>query len=282
MQNVKAVIKARHGLVRISPVSADSYGGTISAGATINGMSKYPKTDLILGVEKMNVGALSRDVLGNTDYAGIADVHVALSCDGARVPVMLRSMNGKVGFSLVDGIFPGVDLIRMAKDTHRSKDKKGGKVEASEADATKFGSISGTGVITGGILRNHDLEVKAPGLRAKGQGSVVLPTKQIDYLVKVKLTPTAQGQGGKSSDDLYGIMVPIHVSGSLDDPRYWVSVSEYAKALGGAVIDTAGAVLGGVKKAIKGVGEAIDESCCEDGGTSKEAPPKRKRFLGIF
>ena len=110
-------------------------GGTISVGATLNGMSKYPKTDLILGVNKMDIGALSKDVLGNTDYAGIADVNAALSCDGARVPIMLRSMNGKVGFSLVDGVFPGVDLIRMAKDTHRGEDKKDGKIEASGTDA---------------------------------------------------------------------------------------------------------------------------------------------------
>jgi len=282
MQNVKAQIKARHGLVRISPVSADSYGGTISAGVTINAMNKYPKTDMIMGVDKLDIGPLSKDVLGDASYAGILDFNSALSCEGERVPIMLRSMNGKIGFHLANGIFPGVDLIRMAKNTHKDKDKKDGTVEASTTDATKFGSISGTGVITGGILRNRDLEVKAPGLRATGHGAVVLPTRQIDYMVKVKLTPMAKGQGGESSDDLYGVMVPIRVSGNLDNPRYWVSVSEYGKALGGAVIGTAGAVLGGVKSAIKGVGEAIDESCCEDSGTKKETPGKRKKFLGIF
>jgi len=282
MQNVKCEIKARHGLVRISPVSANSYDGTVSAGMTINAMGNYPKTDLILGVDKINIGSLSRDVLGEDSYAGIASFNSAISCEGERVPSMLRSMNGKIGFNLSDGVFPGVDLIRMAKNTHKSKDGKDGTVEAAKTDSTGFGSISGTGVITGGILRNRDLEVKAPGLRATGQGAVVLPTRQVDYLLKVKLTPTSKGQGGKSADDLYGVMVPIRISGNLDNPRYWVSVSEYVKALGGAVIGTAGAVLGGVTKAMKGVGGAIDESCCEDGGTKKQAPEKRKRFLGIF
>ncbi|MBI9081915.1 MAG: AsmA family protein, partial [Pseudodesulfovibrio sp.] len=282
MQNVKCQVKARHGLIRISPVSANSYGGTISAGMTINALSKYPKTDLILGVDKINIGLLSQDVLGEDSYEGIANFNSAISCEGERVSGMLRSMNGKVGFNLSDGVFPGVDLIRMVKNTHKSKGAQKGTVEAAKTDSTAFGSISGTGVITGGILRNRDLEVKAPGLRATGQGAVVLPTRQIDYLLKVKLTPTFKGQGGQSSDDLYGVMVPIRISGNLDNPRYWVSVSEYVKALGGAVIGTAGAVLGGVKDAIKGVGSAINGSCCEDNGTKKEAPEKRKRFLGIF
>ncbi len=282
MQNVKAEIKARHGLIRISPVSADSYGGKISTGATINAMGKYPKTDLIIGVDKLDIGALSKDVSGKASYAGIAHFNSAVSCEGDRLPALLRSMNGKVGFSLADGVFPGVDLMQMAKATHERKDTNSGTVESASSDSTKFGSISGTGVIAGGILRNRDLEVKTPGLRASGQGAIDIASQQIDYLVKVKLTPTAKGQGGKSSDELYGVMVPIRVSGDLAAPRYWVSVSEYVKALGGAVIGTAGAVLGGVKSVVKGVGTALGNSSDEDGETEKKDPEKRKRFLGIF
>lgn len=280
-QNVKAEFKARHGLVRISPVTADGYGGTIALGATINGVRKYPKTDIIVGVEKLDVGALSQDMHDDKSYGGIANLNSALSCEGESVKAMLRSMNGKISFNLKDGIFPGVDLMRMAKTTHKQSKNKDGKIEADDSDSTKFGSIAGTGIITNGVLRNRDLEVKAPGYRAHGEGAIVLPTRQVDYLVKVKLTPTADGQDGRSSDELFGVMVPIRVSGTLDDPHYWVSISEYFKALGGAVIGTAGTVLGGVTKVLKGVGNAITGHSGEP-EKPEEDKPKRKRFLGIF
>jgi AsmA protein len=129
------------------------------------------------------------------------------------------------------------------------------------------------------VVGNKDLEVKAPGLRATGHGALSLVTRQIDYMVRVKLVPTSAGQGGKASKDLIGVMVPIHVTGTIDKPHYWVSVREYVKALGGVVVDTVGTVLGGVKSVVKGVGSALDKSCCGDGETDK---PARKKFLGIF
>lgn len=256
-QKVNTTIKARHGLVRLSPLSADMYGGSLSLGVTVNAMSDHPKTDVIAGVTKVDIGALSLDLLGDKPYAGILDFHGTTSCDGERLPMMLRSLNGKLKFGLKDGVFPGVDLMTLAKRTHEKKGEKGATLEGKETDFTQFGSIDGTGVITAGILRNHDLEIKAPGLRATGKGDIALPSHEIDYMLRVKLVPTSTGQGGKSSDELFGVMVPIHVTGTVEDPHYWVSITEYIKALGGMVLGTAGTVLHGVTGAIKGIGKAI-------------------------
>ncbi len=279
-ENVKATVKARHGMVRVSPVAADLYGGTLSAGLTINATNKYPKTDVIAGLNKVNIGALSKDAIGDESYKGILDFNGAASCQGERVQTMLRSMNGKLSINLADGVFPGVNLVGMAKKTHESE-KKGGEVVAAKTDSTSFGSIKGTGIIQAGILKNKDLAIKAPGLRADGHGTIVLPTRQIDYLLKAKLVATSEGQGGKASDDLYGVMVPIRVAGTLDNPRYWVSVTEYVKALGGAVLDTAGSIIGGAFGVIKGVGKVVTGNCCEEDTKSTEEP-KRRKFLGIF
>ncbi len=87
-----------------------------------------------------------------------------------------------------------------------------------------------------------------------------MPTRKLDYLLKVKLVPTSEGQGGKDSDDMFGVMVPIRVAGTIENPRYWVSITEYVKALGGAVIGTAGSVIKGVTGAIFGIGKALDRS----------------------
>ncbi len=280
-ENVKAALKAKNGTIRISPLSANLYGGSLSSGMTINATGKYPTIDIIAGLDKINIGALSKDVNNDESYKGLLDFNGAVSCQGERVPTMLRSMNGKIGFHLANGVFPGVNIKSMTTKTHESK-QKGGEVIAAKTDSTSFGSIQGTGTIKAGILKNKDLEIKAPGLRADGHGSIVLPTQQIDYLLKAKLVATSEGQGGKASDDLYGVMVPIRVAGTLENPRYWVSVTEYVKALGGAVIGTAGSIVGGAFGIIKGVGKVVTGNCCDDEEESTEKKPERKKFLGIF
>ncbi|BDQ36896.1 cell envelope biogenesis protein AsmA [Pseudodesulfovibrio nedwellii] len=279
-QSVTAQLTAQDGLVKFSPVMASAYGGSVKLDAIASAVEKTPKADVAVQVKSLDIGALSRDIDKDSKYAGIADFDATLMSRGERIQTMRRTLNGKLSFHLADGVFPGVNVVKMARETH-SRESKGGKVEGDKTEYTRFGSIKGTGVIKDGILKNEDLEVMAPGLRAHGHGAVSLINNKIDYMVKAKLVPQAGGQGGETSDDLFGVLVPIHVTGTLDNPQYWVSVTEYVKALGGAVVGVVGSVFGGVTNAIKGVGSALDESCCEDTPASTKTPQKKK-FLGIF
>ena len=281
LENVRAAVKGRNGLVRVSPLDADLYGGKMSLAATVNALTNHPRTDLLASLDKVNVGALSKDALGDPSYGGILDLKGMVSCEGGLWSAMLRSMSGKFRMDLADGVFPGVDLLGMARTTQASG-KKEGTVEAADTDSTRFGSITGTGIIRSGVLDNRDLAVKAPGLRADGEGAVSLPTGQINYLLKVKLVPTSEGQGGKDSSDMFGIMVPVRVTGTVDDPHYSVSLTEYVKALGGAVIGVAGTVFKGVTGAITSVGKMV-----VGGEETKDTSTEKKEnglhnLFGIF
>ncbi|MUM78026.1 AsmA family protein [Pseudodesulfovibrio sp. F-1] len=278
MTDVQAAAGARHGLVRISPVKAALYGGQAALGLTVNAVSDHPASDLIVGVERVDVCGLSRDAWGGGEYQGVLTLNAALGCQGTRREAMLRSMNGRFTLGLSDGVFPGVDLMGLARTAQERRAQGQGSVEAADTDSTRFGSITATGVVSNGVLRSRDLEVKAPGLRADGQGSVDLPSGRIDSLIKVKLVPTAQGQGGRSSDNLYGVMVPIRVTGTVEHPRYRVSIQEYIRVLGGAVLDTAESVVEGVSGVLKDVGKAIvgGEETREGGADGKRS------FFGLF
>ncbi|MEZ7197946.1 AsmA family protein [Pseudodesulfovibrio karagichevae] len=277
--NVAVTAKGADGLVTIDPVSAEAYGGTLRLTGTVDARQGVPVAATRTEVAHLDVAGLAGDVTGKSEYAGLADYSSSLSARGERMRDLLGTLGGEFSFKLSDGVFPGVDLVALARSTHSARDRQG-TVEAAGTDFTRFGSISGTGTIKDGVVTNKDLEVMAPGLRADGHGAVSLVTRQIDYMVRVKLVPTGEGQGGKSSKDLIGVMVPIHVTGTIDKPRYWVSVKEYAKALGGVVVDTVGTVLGGVKSVVEGVGSVLDRSTGGNGTESDQ--PARKKFLGIF
>ncbi|WP_319584300.1 AsmA family protein [uncultured Pseudodesulfovibrio sp.] len=277
--NVAVAVSGADGLVTIHPVFAEAYGGTLKMTGTVDARQSQPVASTRTEVAHLNVAGLARDVAGDSGFAGNADYASSLNARGERMGDLLSSLGGEFSFKLSDGVFPGVDLIGLARSTHSAKNKQG-TVEGPGTGSTRFGSIEGTGTIKDGVVYNEDLEVMAPGLRATGHGAVSLVSRKIDYMVRAKLVPTSEGQGGKASENLIGVMVPIHVTGTLDKPRYWVSITEYAKALGGVVVDTVGTVLGGVKSVVKGVGSALDKSCCED--ESDTGKPERKKFLGIF
>ena len=59
--------------------------------------------------------------------------------------------------------------------------------------------------------------MKAPLLRLKGQGQVNLPLYRINYRLLPELVETSKGQGGK---DKTGILVPVLVTGALDNPVF--------------------------------------------------------------
>ena len=263
LQKVHAAIEAQDGIVRASPLKADLYGGQLSSSLTINAQGKLPQSAVVTSVKSVDVGELFKDLLGNDEYDGILTYSSALSCKGEHLHTMLQSAAGKVSFDFKDGVFPGVDLIKMAKRTHANKGKKKGEVLAEKGAVTRYGNISGSGRIVSGILYNKDLELKAPGLWANGEGTVTLQSRELDYLLNVKLIPIKH-EKVDSSDDLFGVTVPIRVSGTVENPHYWVSVTEYVKSLGGAVISVGSSILGGVFDAIKSVGEALDSTCCED------------------
>lgn len=273
--DVKVSAKGDGGLLAVDPLAAGAYGGTVKLTGSVDARQGAPVAASRVEVENLNVAGLAHDVTGRSEYAGIADYSSELTARGERARDLINTLNGKFSFSLTNGVFPGVDLAQMTRSVHSAESKEG-EVEGAKTDSTRFGSITGTGIVRNGVVENNDLELKAPGLRADGHGAFSLATRKIDYMVKAKLVPLAGGQGGKSSGDLFGVLVPIHVTGTLDHPRYWVSLREYVKALGGVVVDTVGTVLGGVKSVVKGVGSAL-------GGTSGDADePARKKFLGIF
>ncbi|WP_419785119.1 AsmA family protein [Pseudodesulfovibrio sp.] len=285
LENVKVGVQGRNGLVRVKPLDATLYGGHLSTAITINALTDDPRIDLLSSLDKVDVGGLSSDVLGDKSYAGKLDFKGTLSCEGERVTPMLASTNGKFNLNLADGVFPGVDLLGLAKKAQASQQKEG-TVVAADSDSTKFGSISGSGVIKNGVMENRDLDVKAPGWRAAGVGAVSLPTGKINYLLKVKLVASTTGQGGKSGNDMLGIMVPVRVTGNVADPRYSVSLAEYVKALGGAVIDVAGTVFKGVTGVVTTVGKTLVGTEGNSESDKNGEPTEKKKGLfnlfGIF
>jgi AsmA protein len=280
LEKIKVAVKAKDGVITVNPASLGLYDGRIESAVHIDASKKIPITNVAVKVVDLDVGAAMLSSSGEKSVAGILDMETAMQTTGNQVVEMRNNLTGNAKFNLADGKFPGVNLFRIALLTHKSGGK-GDKIEGRKEDSTSFGQVLGSFKVANGVVSNEDLEVKAPGLRAEGHGLISLVSKDIDYLVKVKLVATQDGQGGAASKDMYGVMVPVRVGGQYDNPIYWVSLTEYVKALagvaislGGGVIDVTGNVVGGAVgitgSVLKGVGKGIGYLIPGFGGASED------------
>lgn len=260
LADVKVHVQAKDGRVVVKPFSFKGYDGAITTAAIVDVAGNTPHSGVAVHVNGLNAGPLAKDFAGRDDIAGNVDLHLVADGHGNSVPAILGTLGGNFKIDLQDGVFPGVDLAGLAQKTKSEKDK-GGTIEADSKGKTKFGSITGSGVIDKGVVTNKDLSLMAPNLRAIGDGTVNLVSQKLNYTVLAKLVASSKGQGGLSYNELTGIAIPVHLGGTLSDPSWYVDVTQYVKMLGGAVVGTVGDVLSGVGNILTlgGVGKKQEE-----------------------
>jgi len=252
LSDVRVKLVAENGRVAVDPLYFNGYDGSVDSVLMLDASTDNPRTDLVTEAESLQLGPLLKDLTGKDSFKGKANLYAALGAYGVDPGSMKKSLSGKLNFGLHDGIFPGVDVAEMAKETKGAK-KDSPKIEAEAGDKTRFGSITGSAKVKDGVVSTGDLEVRAPNIRAIGEGDVDLVKERLSFLVKAKLVPSGKGQGGSSYDDTIGVPVPIRISGSIAKPSYFVNPAEYILMLGTGVVDTVGGVVKGVGGVFKGL-----------------------------
>ncbi|HIP52598.1 MAG TPA: AsmA family protein, partial [Chromatiales bacterium] len=98
---------------------------------------------------------------------------------------------------------------------------------SNEANQTDFSELKASAAIRNGVLNNQDFLAKSPFLRVTGKGTVNLVGETLDYTATPVIVATSKGQGGAELEELKGVPVPIHLTGSWLKPDWsidWKSV----------------------------------------------------------
>jgi AsmA protein len=248
--SLKVPMSGQNGVLEIGQVDARLYDGSVKGSLRLDVQGAEPVVTLHLAVDSLQVGPLFTDLNGKpSGLAGalFLDTPSPLVCQGNSVPALKRTVLGRASFAIKDGVFPGVNMIASVNEVAQKAKQAATGVEAGSEKSTKFGSITGTAVISAGVVAINDLDVKAPFLRADGKGTVNLVSKEVDYTVQARVVPSSEGQGGSSG--LLGLVVPIRVTGPYDNPSYG---TDYLRALGKGAINAVGGVVQGVGNVLTG------------------------------
>jgi len=213
------------GTLQSNVESLELAGGTVGATARIDASADAAKVSYRASVKGVQARPLLTAFAGTDRLSGTATLEAEGTSQGRSQWDLVNALQGKGNFTFLDGAIHGVNLAAMLRQARTL----GMSQQAGEEQKTDFAELSGSYVITNGIVDNRDFKMLAPLLRLAGAGKVPLPPQTLDYTVEAKLVGTLQGQGGK--DALSGLPIPVHITGSWQQPQYRVNWDAVVKSI---------------------------------------------------
>ena len=232
LNNVDITIKSSENVLRITPLTADAFGGRIESNLRYDVSGQTPVINVQNQVAKVDVGDLLTGLEITDKITGTGNLTTDLVGQGADVDQLVASLAGDIGFEIRDGAIKGYDLqatlIQLEKQFAAYKGRES-STTAQPAAETKFAELSGSFKADRGVFRNNDLEMKAPLFRVNGGGEIGLPKNRIDYDLNVNVVETVEGQGGAGLDDLRGARIPLKIYGPLTEPKITLDLASLLK-----------------------------------------------------
>lgn len=228
LSNFELGVKASDSRLDLDPLSADLYQGKTSGSAVVEALA-VPRFTFRQNLSGISIGPLVKDMTQKDIIEGKGNVTADLSATGDLVSGLKKSLGGRVSLRLTDGAVRGIDLAATLRGI---QSKIGGAQTgtANAAEKTDFSELSATFDIRNGVARNSDLSAKSPLLRLGGEGNIDIGRSAVDYLARVSVVSTLQGQGGADLASLKGVTIPVHVSGPFDSLHYSLDLHALASS----------------------------------------------------
>lgn len=235
-EEVRITVNAKGGRIRIHPASARLYGGSYSGDIGLDATGTEPAYALNEKLEKVQVGPLLKDLMGDDKLLGTANLEARLTARGNGPDAIRKTLSGKAAFTFTDGMVKGINVAQLLREA--SAKLKGEPVPKSdEANATDFSALGGSFTINNGVVDNRDLDARSPLLRVQGAGTADIAKETMDYQLKVGVVGTLAGQGGEALSDLKGLTIPLRIHGTFSEPRFRVDLNEVLSEQSKAKLD---------------------------------------------
>lgn len=233
LEALTAKVVARDGDLRINPMQARAYGGTLEGSLAANANSRSFAINQRLS--NIQIGPLMQDALQRDLIEGSGNVQIALTTSGGRVSELKRGLQGSVATQLRDGALKGYNLAAMARSLQNSLTGNNQQAKADTSQKTDFTALTVSFQVANGVARSTDLNMMSPFVRVGGKGEANLVTEQVDYALDAKVVNTTTGQDGKTNTR--GLAVPVRIYGPFSAVSWEIRTGDLVKQNFGAEID---------------------------------------------
>jgi uncharacterized protein involved in outer membrane biogenesis len=235
LNNVKAAVVLDHGVIRLSPYTAQLYGGQTTGTVVIDTRPAQTTYSINSKVDKVDANKLLSSVsnLKQTLF-GILGVNADAGFVSSQSSNLASTLNGRVSMNLANGKLAGLDMLNQLSAI--------GKFAGFAQNAQPFTNIAqmaGHFDIRNGVARTDDLKATIDGGTLAATGTVNLASQSLDLHVLTVLDKAfSQKVGGNSIGGFMStalankdgeLVMPVLVTGTFSSPRVAPDVETIAK-----------------------------------------------------
>lgn len=267
----------RNGKMTANLPRLNLYGGLGSFTATLDGSGSVPSVALKVDMDDLNSNAFLNAVAGFSRVKGEGATLLDVQGQGRSQAAIMKSLNGKGDFKLLDGEIQGIDLQAFMTGLDQALKSRSLPGGIGQQYVTKFQDITGLFKIENGVAKINQFNLGGFGVTAQGAGQIDLGGQSVDFSLRPRLTTEKAG-------NLAGFGIPIKlkggfgsVSAGLDTDLLGEIVAAQAKArlqkeLTNQVGGQAGSIIGG----ILGGGQSKPST----GGNTETQPTSPEDIIG--
>ncbi len=237
LTNVRANCKLNRGVVQLSPVTANVFGGSESGTVSVDTRPVHPLCSVNAKLNGVDTNALLSAVssVKNTLYGSLA-TNANLNFTLESSAELARSLNGTLGFNVANGQLKNVNILgelsRIGKFLGSSAPSQGG-------NSTALKQLSGTMDIRNGLASTNNLKAVLDAGSLAGTGTLNLVDQAIDMHATAVLGSGASHAAGGSNVGGYlstalannkgELVLPVLVTGTMAHPSFTADTQALAK-----------------------------------------------------
>lgn len=231
LSNLKTPLKLEKGVLNMSAVSANLYGGNVNGNIRVDAESEPMDVLVNYDMKGTDITSLTRDLGVKQNFAGKLNMKGNLRFKGHPDKKQLtRSITGTAAMNINNGALLGVDLaywyntgLAMIKSRNVTQLALG-TLQAVAGATTNTGKTNFVGAwanfnLNNGLITNKDLHVYNDHIYGLGAGTISLINETIDYRFNISGV-------SKSGNDYKpaGQAIPLIISGSISNPKMNVDI----------------------------------------------------------
>lgn len=236
LNNVRASCKLDHGVVQLSPLTADLFGGKESGTVNLDTRPAHPLCSVNSKLSGVDTNAMLSAIssVKNTLYGSLA-ANANLSFTLESGPDLARTLNGTLAFNVANGQLKNVNILNELSKVGKFL----GSAPAQGGSDTALKQLSGAFNIHDGVAATNNLTAALSTGSLAGSGTLNLVNEAIDmHMSAVLASGASQSVGGSHIGGFMTtalankngeLVIPVLVSGTMAHPTFTPDMQAMAK-----------------------------------------------------
>lgn len=207
-----------NGIVKVAPLQASLYEGSVSTSTTLNVQGSTPTITLVPSIDAIQIQPLLVDFMDMDKVAGATYLNGDLMMKGNRIDDLMASLQGDLLVEIKDGALIGTNLTKSVCEGIAS-------VRKDALDSSKFGEDTPFEVMTfpahivDGQVSTPGSTIRSAGIEVTGDGVISLTESSLDYQTNVGFPGSALDDACQVNEKVAELTFPVICRGQFsDDP----------------------------------------------------------------